>query len=293
VPGFSGIFAPIPTPFAGEAIAYPALAENLEKWAASPLDGLVVLGSNGEAVLLDEDEKVELVRFVAAHNPGGKVIVAGTGCESTRATVRLTRRCAEAGAQAALVLTPGYYKGALDDATLERFFTDVADAAPVPVLLYNMPRNTGVNISAALAARLSRHPNIAGIKDSGGNIVQIQETIAAAAPGFAVFAGSGGFLLATLLAGGVGGTMAVANLLPDECAAIYRLFCAGRLDEARDLQRRILPLNWAVTGKYGVAGLKAALEMRGYSGGDVRRPLLPVGEAARAELRRLLADGGW
>lgn len=293
MPGFCGVFAPIPTPFAGEAIAYDALAENLEKWAASPLDGLVVLGSNGEAVLLDEDERVELVRFVAAHNPGAKVIVAGTGCESTRATVRLTRRCAEVGAQAALVLTPSYYKGALDDAALERFFTDVADAAPVPVLLYNMPRNTGVNISAALAARLSRHPNIAGIKDSGGNIVQIQETIAASAPGFAVFAGSGSFLLATLLAGGVGGTMAVANLLPEECAGIYRLFCAGRLDEARDLQRRILPLNWAVTGKYGVAGLKAALEMRGYSGGDVRRPLLPVGEAARAELRRLLADGGW
>lgn len=290
---FSGVWAPIPTPFLDGAVSYDGLAANLQRWASSPLDGLVVLGSNGEAPLLDEGEKVELVRFVAAHNPAGKVIVAGTGCESTRATIGLTRRCAEAGASAALVLTPSYYKESLGEAALERYYVDVADASPVPVLLYNMPRNTGVNLPAALAARLSRHPNIAGVKDSGGNIAQIQEIIARARPGFAVFAGSGSFLLATLVAGGAGGTMAVANVVPEECAAIYGLWRQGRLDEAVRVQLSILELNWAVTGKYGIAGLKAALDMRGYFGGEVRPPLLPLGEAARDEIRRALEAGGW
>jgi len=284
-----GVFAPIPTPFDhNEGIAYPELERNLSKWARTRLAGLVVLGSNGEFVSLAPREKEELIAFVRERFPADRPVVAGTGAEATRECIRLTKRAAELGADAVLVLNPFYYKSALTAAALERYFLDVAEASPVPVMLYNMPRNTGLSLSPDLVIRLSAHPNIAGVKDSGGNIVGISEIIAGTPDDFAVFAGSGSFLLATILMGGVGGTLAVANILPDECADLLSLAREGRLEEARELQLRILPINKAVTSRWGVAGLKAALEMLGYYGGPPRRPLLPLGEEARAELGRIL-----
>lgn len=290
---FTGVFAPIATPFdENEEIAYEHLKENLAKWARTKLAGVVVLGSNGEFVLLDSYEKERLIAFVRENFPREKQVIAGTGCESTRETIRLTKRAAELGADAALVLNPAYYKGSMTDAALRKFFFDVADASPIPVLIYNMPRNTGVNLSAELVISLSAHPNIVGIKDSGGNIVQISEIIAGVRGDFAVFAGSGSFLLVTVLMGGVGGTLAVANVLPDHCADIVSLVLAGRIQEARELQVKILPVNAAVTTRWGVAGLKAALDMVGYYGGPPRRPILPLGEEARAQLRTMLEKLG-
>ncbi|MEW6545691.1 MAG: dihydrodipicolinate synthase family protein [Bacillota bacterium] len=292
-PMFRGVFAPIPTPFGEDGeIAYGALRKNLDRWAATRLAGLVVLGSNGEFALLDPDEKEALVGFVREHFPADRPVIAGTGCESTRATIRFTRRAAQLGADAALVLNPYYYKGSMTDAALKRFYLDVAEASPIPVMVYNMPGNTGLNLSSSLVVELAQHPNIVGVKDSSGNIVQISEIVAGAPEGFAVFAGSGSFLLPTILMGGVGGTLAVANVLPDECAGIVSMAQEGRLEEARLLQLKILAANAAVTSRWGVAGLKAALDMIGYYGGPPRPPILPLDEAVRAQLRTILIQAG-
>ena len=288
-----GIYAPIATPFAGGKIAYDKLERNLNFWLESDLSGIVVMGSNGEFVLLSPEEKDELTRFVCAYAKGKKPVVVGTGAESTVETIRLSKMAAEAGAEAVLVVTPNYYKGEMTEPVLARFYRDVADASPLPVILYNMPRNAGINISAKLAAELSHHPNIVGIKDSGGNIVQIADMIRNAAQGFSVFAGSASFLYATLAVGGTGGTLALANVFPNECTRVQTLFEAGKMNEARDLQMILIDSNNAVTGRWGIPGLKAALDMVGIYGGDPRPPLLPLSEANREELRKILAQTGF
>ena len=288
-----GIYAPIATPFAGGKIAYDKLERNLNFWLESDLSGIVVMGSNGEFVLLSPEEKDELTRFVCAYVKGKKPVVVGTGAESTVETIRLSKMAAEAGAEAVLVVTPNYYKGEMTEPVLARFYRDVADASPLPVILYNMPRNAGINISAKLAVELSHHPNIVGIKDSGGNIVQIADMIRNAAQGFSVFAGSASFLYATLAVGGTGGTLALANVFPNECTRVQTLFEAGKMNEARDLQMILIDSNNAVTGRWGIPGLKAALDMVGIYGGDPRPPLLPLSEANREELRKILAQTGF
>ncbi|OHE24445.1 MAG: dihydrodipicolinate synthase family protein [Syntrophobacterales bacterium RBG_19FT_COMBO_59_10] len=288
-----GIYAPIATPFAGGEIAYDRLEKNLSFWLGSDMTGIVVMGSNGEFVLLTPQEKEELMRFVCARAKGKKPVIAGTGAESTAETIRLNEKAAEAGADAVLIVTPNYYKGEMGDQVLARFFTDVADASPLPVILYNMPRNTGINISAKLTAELAKHPNIIGIKDSGGNIVQIADTIRNSPADFSVFAGSASFLLTSLVLGATGGTLALANIFPNECARLQTLFEAGKLKEARDLQMNLIDSNSAVTARWGIPGLKAAMEMIGLYGGDPRPPLLPLKEADREELRKVLMRTGF
>ena len=288
-----GIYAPIATPFAGGEIAYDKLEKNLEFWLGSDLEGIVVMGSNGEFVLLTPEEKEELMRFVCARAKGKKPVIAGTGAESTAETIRLNMKAAEAGADAVLIVTPNYYKGEMTDPVLSRFYTDVADASPLPVILYNMPRNAGINISAKLAVELARHPNIIGIKDSGGNIVQIADMIRNAPEGFSVFAGSASYLYTSLALGATGGTLALANIFPNECARLQTLFDAGKIREARDLQMKLIDSNNAVTARWGIPGLKAAMEMIGLYGGDPRPPLVPLKEADREELRKVLTKTGF
>ncbi len=288
-----GIYAPIATPFAGGEIAYDKLEKNLSFWLESDLTGVVVMGSNGEFVLLTPEEKEELMRFVCARTKGKKPVIAGTGAESTAETIRLNAKAAEAGADAVLIVTPNYYKGEMTDPVLSRFYTDVADHSPLPVILYNMPRNAGINISAKLAVELARHPNIIGIKDSGGNIVQIADMIRNAPEGFSVFAGSASYLYTSLALGATGGTLALANIFPNECARVQTLFDAGKIREARDLQMKLIDSNNAVTARWGIPGLKAALEMIGLYGGDPRPPLVPLKEADREELRKILMRTGF
>ena len=288
-----GIYAPIATPFKDGKIAYDEMGKNLKFWLESDLSGVVVMGSNGEFVLLSPEEKGELTRFVCAQAKGKKPVIAGTGAESTVETIRLSREAAEAGADAVLVVTPNYYKGEMTDAVLARFYKDVADASPLPVILYNMPRNAGINISAKLAVELAKHPNIIGIKDSGGNIVQIADMIRNAPASFSVFAGSASFLYTSLALGATGGTLALANVFPNECARLQTLFEAGKIREARDLQMNLIDSNNAVTARWGIPGLKAAMEMIGLYGGDPRPPLMPLKEADREELRKVLTQTGF
>lgn len=287
---FSGIFAPIAIPFEGQEVSLERLRENLERWNKSRLKGLVVLGSNGEFPLLSESEKETVLRFVKQQASPEKVLIAGTGAESTKETIRLCKLAGEIGYDACLVVNPSYYKGSMTDAALAAFYNDVADASPIPVLAYNVPRNTGINMSSQLIVEISKHPNVIGIKDSSGNVVQMSEIIAKAKPGFKVFAGSGSYLLPSLCMGAVGATAAVANVFPDECDEIYCAFKRGDLETARQLQLAILDVNAAVTTRWGVAGLKAAMDIEGYFGGLPRRPILPLADAAREELRRMIEE---
>jgi len=287
---FQGIYAPIPTPFRADELALDRLRENMSLWNESPLAGLVVGGSNGEFALQTFDERVQLAAAVREALAPQKRLIMNTGCESTRETTRLCRAAQAAGADCALVVNPNYYKSDYTERVLERFFLDVAESSPLPVMLYNMPRNTGINLSTGLILRLSQHPNIVGVKDSGGNIVQIAEVIGGAPADFAVFAGSANFLLATLAVGGAGGTLALADILPEQCCRLYNLFRAGEHEAARRLQLGLLEINAAVTSRWGIAGLKAAMELLGHYGGPPRRPILPLGEAERAQLAAMLAQ---
>jgi 4-hydroxy-2-oxoglutarate aldolase len=289
----AGVFPPIPTPFDAQGeIAYGALADNLARWNQYALSGYVVLGSNGEAVYVDEDEKVRVWEVARRTIPTGKLMIAGSGAHSTRATIALTRKAADAGADAALLVTPHYYAGKMTADALVRHYCAVADGSPIPVMVYNVPGFTQVNMEAAAVARAAQHPNIIGIKDTAGNIAQLADTIRLAGAGFQLLAGSASFFFAGLALGAVGGILALANVAPQACIDIYRLYRAGRWDEAAVLQRRMLPVNAAVTARFGIAGLKAALDFLGYYGGPVRAPLLDLGEADRQTLRSILSEGG-
>jgi len=288
-----GVFPPIPTPFdANGDLALGALIENLERWNAYDLAGYVVLGSNGEAVYLTEGEKVQVWETARRAIPSNKVMIAGTGCESTRQTIALTRLAAQAGADAALVVTPNYFDGKMTPDGLVHHFHSVADVSPIPVVVYNVPKFTHVDMDAATIARAAQHPNVIGVKDSGGNVAKLADVVRLTGPDFQVLAGSAGFFFAGLALGAVGGVLALANVAPREAVDIQRLFEAGRWDEAAELQRRMIPVNAAVTARFGIAGLKAALDMLGYYGGPVRSPLMDLAEPDHQVLREVLAEGG-
>ncbi|MEJ2733293.1 MAG: dihydrodipicolinate synthase family protein [Anaerolineae bacterium] len=290
---FRGVFPPIPTPFDAEGdVHFQALVENLERWNQYSLAGYVVLGSNGEGVLLDAEEKVRVLETARQVIPSDKLLIAGTGCESTRQTLALTCKAAEVGADAALVVTPHYYSPKMSVDSLVQHYRAVADASPIPILIYNVPKFTNVNVDAAAVARMAQHPNIVGIKDTSGSVTQLADTVRLAGPEFQVLAGSASFFFPGLAVGAAGGILALANIAPEQALELHRLFTAGAWDEAAELQRRMIPVNAAVTARFGIAGLKAALDMLGYYGGPVRLPLLNLTEGERQTLRRILLEGG-
>jgi 4-hydroxy-2-oxoglutarate aldolase len=283
-----GIFPPITTPFIDGKVAYDQLADNIAKWNRTGLKGYVAFGSNGEYVYLSEEEKLEVVRTVVQSAAPGMKVIAGTGCESTWQTIQLTNACARLGAHAALVVTPFYYGGRMNEAALFRHFTAVADQAAIPILIYNVTKFTHINVGAGLVARLSQHPNIIGIKDSNGNVSSLGEMVSAVDRDFSVLVGTAGALFGALALGAVGGVLALANVAPQACVQILDQVAQGRIEAARSLQLRMLPVNTALTATYGVPGLKAALDMLGYFGGEPRPPLLPASENERSAIREIL-----
>lgn len=290
---FKGIYTPVVTPFdENEEIDYGKMKLNLDKWGKTDLDGIVVLGSNGEFVYLTEDEKLKLVKFTIENFTKEKKIIVGTTCESTRGTISLSNKMADLGADAVLILPPNYFKGGMKEEVLYKHYTNVADEVKVPVMIYNMPGNTGINLNSGLVARLSKHPNIVGIKDTSGNIVQLSEIVRDTDDDFAVFAGNAGYLLPALAVGARGATLALANILPDECCKLVSLFKEGKMDEARELQKRLLEPNFTVTGRFGVPALKYALDLLGYGGGYPRRPLLPLSEDNKKVVEEVLKTYG-
>jgi len=288
---FHGVFAPIPTPFdRNEQLDESRLRSACARWAASPLSGLVVLGSTGEAALLDEDESDRAVSIAREVWPSGRPFIVGTGRESTAATIHATRRAAALGADAVLVRTPGFYKSQMNTDVFVRHYTAVADASPIPVLLYNFSAVTGVNLLPAAVAALATHRNVIGVKESGGDIAQIAEFVVRTRADFNVLAGSSTTFYAALGVGAVGGILALACVLPDACVRLFDLTRAGQHAEASALQRRLLGIAKLVGSMHGIAGLKAALKLVGCDVGNPRSPLVPVSDATVAVLREALVS---
>lgn len=289
----AGVFPPVTTPFQPNGdLAPDALRATLERMNTLPLAGYVLGGSNGEFTSLTIEERLAVTTLARDVTPTGRVLIGGAGLESTRGTIALTRQMAALGVDAVMVVTPGYFRARMSGAALEAHYRAVADASPVPVLLYNVPANTGVELPQESVVHLSEHPNILGLKDSGGDITRIGWICGACRPGFQVLAGSAGFLLPALAVGAVGTVSALANIAAHELATVVDRFRTGDLAGARALQQRLIAINSAVTRQYGVAGLKAAQELLGWYGGPPRAPLLPATEEERAVLRRLLGESG-
>lgn len=283
-----GIMPPIATPFINDEIAFDKLTENLSKWNQTGLSGYVVMGSNGESVFLTRDEKLKLVETVKKNIPEEKLLIAGTGSDSIKETIALTNESAERGADYALILTPSFYKSEMKPAAYIKYFSAVADKTKIPVIVYNVPKFTGVDIEAETVSQLSKHPNIVGIKNSAENLRQTAELVSMCPKDFSVITGTGSVLYTSLTVGAVGGILALANIAPNECVKIQTLTEEGKHDEALKLQQKLFPVNKVITAKYGVAGLKAALDMLGYFGGEPRSPLSSLQEDEKVSLKQTL-----
>ena len=290
-----GVFPPIPTPFDADGnLLLDKLKANIALWNKTALNGYVVLGSNGEAPLLTDDERVALWRAAREAIPSNKLFLVGAGVESTRGCIALAKRAAEIGADAAMFVTPNYYKAEMKPAALGNHYRVIADASPIPTIIYNMPAATGIDIDANSVIQLAQHPNIIAIKDSSGNVAKFADIIRAVRSDFTVIAGSGGYFYPALCVGAKACVAALANVAPRETIAIYDAFRAGRHDEARAMQLRLVPLNAAVTTRWNIPGLKAALEElnQGLYGGPPRLPLRPLGDEDRAALRKIMQEAG-
>jgi 4-hydroxy-2-oxoglutarate aldolase len=285
----SGILLPVTTPFlATEDLDIEGLTSNLGKWNDTGVVGYVVLGSTGERVNLDESEYLRVIETARRAVPEQLTFIAGAGQQSTRGTIKEIERAAHAGAEAVLVITPGFYKSAITQDALVRHYLAVADASPVPVILYSMPDLTGIQIEPETAAYLSKHENILGMKDSSADIAKFAETVRLVPEDFAVLIGNGTVFCEALQAEARGGILAVGCVVPRLCLEIYDAVKAGDINRARLLQETLTPLARAVTRTYGIGGLKSAMEMAGFVGGSVRTPLQRPNEPAVAEIAQLL-----
>lgn len=294
-----GIMLPFPTPFASRGEPdLPALRANLLKWNDTGITGYAGLGSTGERVNLTEREYLEVVELARDAVPSHLAFIVGAGQQSTRVTIEEVRRVASGGADAVLVITPHFYRSAITQEALIQHYAAVADASPIPVILYSMPMLTGIKIEPETTAVLSKHANIIGLKDSSPDIDKLKQTVELVSDGsetgspndFAVLTGNGTVLYPALEAGACGGILAVGCVAPQLCVEVFDAVKSGDHERAKALQEPLTPLAQAVTTKYGIGGLKAALDMIGYGGGAVRAPLRSPDEEARNEISRLLNE---
>ena len=287
-----GIYPPLITPFNRDEVSYTKLVENLKRYNKYKFSGYVVFGSNGESVFLTKDEKLKLISTIRDHVPKNKLIIAGTGLESLKETINLSNEASKRGADYALIITPSFYKSFMNHKAFVEYYSAVADSISIPVIIYNVTKFTNVDIQVNTVAKLAQHPNIAGIKNSTENIAQILETVFKTPTNFRVLVGTGSVLLPGLISGAAGGIVALANVAPKECIHIFKLFSKGKLKEAADIQNKMLAVNKAITSTYGVAGLKTAMGLLGYYGGQPRKPIQPMTSAAIKDLRSILINAG-
>jgi len=290
---FHGVYVPVPTPFRGDAVATDRLRANLGRWAETPLAGYVLLGSTGEFPLLCEAERDAVLVAAREAIPRDRAMIAGTGHDSTLLTIRQTKRAAEIGADAAIVITPHYFtKGFTQGAAQVRHYLAVAEASPIPVMIYNYPVNTGINLEPDTVARIAEHPNVCGIKDSSGNIPQAAQFIHLTPKSFHVLVGSAAALLPGLAIGISGGILALATIAAREFCQVYALARGGRWEEAKELAARMMLADRGVSGRHGIGGLKAALDLQGLYGGPCRAPLGTPGGDAIEDIKEALASAG-
>ncbi|MCX6620648.1 MAG: dihydrodipicolinate synthase family protein [Acidobacteria bacterium] len=287
-----GIYPPIATPFDHNGDLYKAkLRHNVEKWNLTGLSGYVVCGSTGESVMLTTEEKVTLWGWVAESASADKLLMAGTGVESVRETVDLTNKAADLGYKAAMVRTPHYYKNLVNNAAAQTlYFRAVADQSKIPLMIYNWPQATGVDIPVEAVVRLSEHPNIIAIKESSGSLEKVMQMLREVKPGFQVLVGSAPTLWPSFTVGAVGAVLAYANAAPYSTIAIWEAHRTRETEAARDWQNRIGRPSWLVTVKYGIPGLKYAMDLNGYYGGPCRLPLSPLAPEAKAEIEEAFRD---
>ena len=287
-----GIFPPIATPFDHAGNIYAAKVQhNVEKWNHTGLAGYVVCGSTGESVMLTAEEKITLWEMVAQWAAPDKLLIAGTGMESVRETVCLTNRAAELGYKAAMVRTPHYYRNLINRGDAQAlYFRSVADQAKISLIIYNWPQTTGIDIPADTVAALSGHPNIIAIKESSGNLEKVMQMVREVRPGFQVLVGSAPTLWPSLVVGAVGAILAFANAAPYATIAIWEAFRTREEEAARDWQNRIARAAVLVTTKYGIPGLKHAMDLNGYYGGPPRLPLVTPGVEAKGEIEDAFRD---
>lgn len=288
-----GIFPPVTTNFdeAGD-IAPIAFRENLRRWVETPIDGIVLFGSNGEGALLDEDEKTRLTAFAREVVPAGYPLIGGVSGESTRATIREAKALGAEGADALLVHPPAYFGPYLPVAALLDYFRAVADASPVPVLLYHIPKYTHVTLEGGFITELMRHPNVVGLKDSSGDIKRFADFTNACGTDCRIFVGGAHLLYTALELGASGGILGAANFAPQLCADVYRSFREGNPGNAGRLQGELTPLHKAIVAAHGGAGCKAALDLLGWSGGAPRAPLRALNDKERSEVERVMQEAG-
>jgi len=288
----SGVFAPITTPFDDQGnLLLDQLSTNIEKLNGSRLRGYLVLGTNGEFKSLSEAERRKVLETVIKVSAKDKVIMAGTGRESTERSMIDTKEAAGMGIHFASLIAPSFFAKKMTDQLLSRHFRSIAEASPVPVLLYNNPEVAVITFSTSLVGEISKHPNIVGMKDSSkGNLASY---LLAAGPDFNLLAGSANFFFEALVMGGVGGVLSIANFAPDACWRVYDLWKARKLEEAKAEQYKLMTLNQKVSGKFGVAGVKTALDFAGFYGGPPRAPLLPLTSDERRKLKEDLITSGF
>lgn len=287
-----GVFPPVPTPFdetTGE-LDLQALSRNISRLLRTPVTGVLVLGSNGEAGLLEESEAEAVVAAARDVVPHGRTLLVGAGRESTRATIAACVRAAANGADVVLLRAPSFFKNQMTHAALVAHFRAVADASPVPVMLYNVPGMAGFSLTVPMVAALAEHPNVIGMKETSSDLERLGQFAGISETGFDVLIGWAPVAHAAAVAGARGAIIAVANVLPDVCVELWSLASSGHHTEAQALQRRITPLAQLVSSVHGVAGLKCALDEIGAYGGPVRAPLLPVSDAVAADIRRALVQ---
>jgi dihydrodipicolinate synthase/N-acetylneuraminate lyase len=290
---FDGVFIPVPTPYRGEVVATDRLKDNLEQWNQTGLAGYVVLGSTGEFPLLSESERDAILTAAREAIPRDKAFIAGTGSNSTLLTIRQTKRAAEIGADAAIVITPHYFTKAFSQPAVQvQHYLAVAEASPIPIMLYNFPLNTGINLDPDTVATIAEHPNVCGIKDSSGNIPQAAQIIHLTPKSFHVLVGSASALLPSLTIGSSGGILALAVIAAREFVEVYGLARQGRWEEGRELAARMMRADRGVPGRYGIGGLKAALDLQGFYGGPCRAPLATPDGDAIEDIKESLASAG-
>jgi len=286
----AGVFPALVTPFDHTgAVSLLAIEHNLRLYNETAVAGFVVLGSTGESVLLSREEADSVLVAVKDAAAPEKVLIAGTGAESTAETIARTKRAAALGYKIALVKTPYYYKPVYKADTFLRHYRAVADASPIPVLLYSVPQFTGVALETPEILALSEHPNILGIKDSSGVIQRVAEVVAGAHANFHVLTGGAAVIYPALAVGARGAILALASALPEKCAQVYEFFQAGEHDRARELQLKLAQISKAIVSESGIAGVKFVMDLRGYRGGLPRPPLLPLGDEKRHQITAIIS----
>lgn len=286
----AGLYPALTTPFAPDgSVSVADIKHNIARYNSTGLRGYVVMGSTGESVLLSHSEWETVLSAVKESAAPGMRLIAGTGAESTAETIEKCKRAAQLGYEVALVKTPHYYKPAYKPDVLIAHYRRVADASPIPVLLYSVPIFTGITLEAPEIGVLAQHPNIIGIKDSSGHVLRVVETMAVVPPDFQILVGAPPTLLPSIIAGARGGIFALASALPELCVALFQASCQGQIERARELQTTLLKAAAAITGEAGIPAIKFVMDQRGYRGGLPRLPLQPPSDAAKRRMLDLLA----